>query len=249
MTSTEIAVAEPGGFLALTQTTEEIRDVVAANLGGSEVNEFDLTRLTVPAGGGTAWELETLGQTSHVSEVTGIIVHKKQTRGFWALPLGDGESGPPACSSPDAVSGYGKQWATPEDPDPDGEPRTLACRECPQSQFGSGKNGGQACQEKANWFMLGQRGFLPLVVTLPAMSLRPAKKYLLDLAGVGLRFDQVVTRLTLEKVSSGKNPYSKVIPTLEARLSDDEAERARAYAAVLGPIFERAAQRNGTPEA
>lgn len=238
-TSTEIATVEAGKFLALNHSTAEISEIVAANLGGQEVGEFDLTRLTVPSGGGTAWEMETLAGAEYVKEVSGIIVHKKRTRAFWPVALGDGESGPPACSSPDAVIGYGKQWATATEPDPEGEPRRLGCAECPNSQFGSGKNGGQACQEKAQWFLLREEGFLPIVMTLPAMSLSPAKKYLLNLAGAGLRFDRVVTRLTLEKVSSGKNDYSKVIPTLGAMLSPEEAEKAKAYAELLAPIFDR----------
>lgn len=240
-TSTELATIDAGKFLALNHSTEEISDIVAANLGGQEVGEFDLTRLTVPSGGGTAWEMETLRGPEYVKEVSGIIVHKKQTRAFWPVALGDGDSGPPACSSPDALIGYGKQWATKDDPDPDGEPKRLPCKECPNAQFGSGKNGGQACQEKAQWFLLREEGFLPIVMTLPAMSLGPAKKYLLNLAGAGLRFDRVVTTLTLEKVSSGKNDYSKVIPTLGALLGPEEAEKAKAYAALLAPIFDRVA--------
>lgn len=239
MTGTEIATVDPGGFLALTHPTQEIQEIIAANLGGQQVGEFDLTRLTVPSGGGTAWEMETLTGTQHVSEITGIVVYKKQTRAFWPVALGDGESGPPACSSHDAVVGYGKQWATKEDPDPEGDPRRLACAECPNAQFGSGKNGSQACQEKGQWFLLGTQGFLPIVVTLPPMSLAPAKKYLLNLAGGGLRFNQVVTRLELEKVSGGGNPYSKVIPTLSGVLGEEEAAKAKAYADLLAPIFDR----------
>jgi hypothetical protein len=239
--TTELTIVEPGGFLALNQSTDEIRDIVAANLGGQEVGEFDLTRLTVPAGGGTAWEVETLTGTESVREVSGIIVYKKQTRAFWPVALGESESGPPVCSSPDAVVGYGKQWATPENPDPDGDAKRMPCADCPLSKFGTGRNGGQACQEKGQWFMLQAEGFLPIVVTLPAMSLGPAKKYLLNLAGAGLRYDQVVTKLTLEKASSGKNTYSKVIPTLGAKLDPEEAARARAYSDLLAPIFDRVA--------
>lgn len=236
--STDIATIDKGKFLALNHSTDEIRDIVAANLDGQEVGEFDLIRLTVPAGGGTAWEMETLAGLDSVREVSGIIVHKKRTRAFWPLALGDAPSGPPACSSPDAILGYGKQGATKEDPDPDVEPRRMKCAECPNAQFGSGKNGGQACQEKAQWFLLREEGFLPIVMTLPAMSLGPAKKYLMNLAGAGLRFDRVVTTLTLEKASSGNNDYSKVVPKLSGILSPEEAELARGYAEVLGPIFE-----------
>lgn len=239
--STEIAVRDAGGFLALNHDTDEIRDIIADNLGGQEVGEFDLTRLTVPSGGGTAWEMETLAGTDSVREVSGILVHKKRTRSFWPVALGDGASGPPACSSADGVIGLGKQWATATDPDPDGEPKRQACADCPLAQFGSGKNGGQACQEKAQWFLLRDEGFLPIVMTLPAMSLQLAKKYLLNLAGAGLKYNEVVTRLTLEKVQSpGGNNYSRVIPALAGKLDPDEAGKAKAYAGLLAPIMERA---------
>lgn len=241
MESKEIAASEPGKYLALNHSTAEIQAVITENLAGQEVSERDLIRLKVPAGGAVSWEVEDpLEGVRSIKEICGIIVHKKQTRAYWPLSLDDsGDGSPPACSSPDAIVGYGKQWATSSDPDGDGEPKSLRCSDCPLSQFNSGKNGGQACQEKGQWYLLQQTGLLPIVATLPAMSLAPAKKYMLALAGAGIRFDQVATRLSLRKETKGSNSYAVVVPTMAHRLDPESAERARAYSTALRPVFDR----------
>lgn len=238
--STAIATVEPGGYLALNRPAGEIQSTLTDNLGGQSIDEFDLTRLKVPSGGGTAWEMETLTGTEHHTEISGIIVHHKRTRGFWPVSLDESDSSsPPSCSSPNAFIGYGKQWATKADPDPDGEPRRLKCEECPNAQFGSGKGNGQACQEKAQIFLLRDESFLPIVMTLPAMSLSPIKKYLVALGSGGKHFSSIVTSFTLTKIGSGGTAYSIVEPQLAAYLSPDEAEKAKAYAELLAPIFDR----------
>lgn len=237
--SEEITTPVEGGYLALNRSPEEIEAIVADNLSGQEFSEFDLTQLKVPAGGATAWEVETLEGMRSVREISGIIVHKRQTRAWWPYELGDAPSSPPSCSSADAVVGYGKQWATAEDPNPDGEPRSQQCQSCPHAAWGSGRNGGQACAAKSQWFLLTPGEFLPCVVVLPAMSLTPAKKYLGRLASAGIRFSDVTTKLHLERETKGANIFAKVIPELAARLSPEEAQRARAYGELLQPLFER----------
>lgn len=233
---TQLATVDKGGFLALSDEAGQVAEIVEANLDGQQITERDLTRLTVPSGGGTAWEREGLTGKEHVSEIVGILVFKKRTRGYWPLPVGEGDDNP-VCRSDDAITGFGRPWATASDPDPDGEPERRSCAECPLSEFGSGKNGGQACQEKAHWFMLDANGYLPIVMSLPAMSLAPAKGYMLKLAQAGLMFNQVVTKLTLEKVGSGGNAYSRVIPQMVGLLDPDEAAQAKAYADRLAPVL------------
>ena len=223
MASTEVATIEPGSFVALNHTIEEIHSALDVNLGQIDVSEFDLTRVGIPAGGATSWEVEDLEGTKSAPEISGIVVHSKTTRAYWP---GDYEGGsePPQCSSHDGQVGVG---------DPGGE-----CRTCLYAQFGSGKNGAQACKQMMQWFLLQEHSFLPLVVTLPPMSLKPAKKYLIRMAGTGTKYYEVVTTLALEKdKNQGGIAFSKVKPTLGGRLDAAEAEKARSYAEALRPIF------------
>lgn len=240
MASTDLTLPEEGKYLALNHSSAEIEEIVADNLGGQDVSEFDLTRLKVPSGGATSWEMETLEGIQSVRTFEGVIVYTTQTRSWWPITLDESDSKtPPSCSSPDGKTGYGKQWATAVDPDPEGEPRRVLCATCPHSQFGSGKNGGQACQLKGHWYVLMEGSFLPVVVTLPPMSLKPAKKYLFALSGAGLRYSQVVTRFKLEADARGANKFAKVIPELGGKLSPEEADRARAYSVLLRDLFAR----------
>lgn len=228
MSSTELALVEPGKFLALTQDPGEIEAIIQENLGGQELGEFDLPRVKVPAGGATTWEIPSLGGSEASKELTGVVVHFKLTRAYW--PNGDPDGSPPVCRSNDSIVGIGS---------PGGD-----CRTCPLAQFGSAPDGnGQACSQKEIWFMLREGGFLPIVVALPAMSLKAAKQYRVgELGSAGLRLPTVVTKLTLvgDKNSAGQS-YSRAVPQFAGALSPEEAAKSAAYAAALRPLFDSAA--------
>lgn len=254
MTSTDLAAPDPEGgkYLALSRDTTEIREMIEDTLAGQDVSEFDLPRLKVPSGGATAWEMDDpVHGVQSLRELRGVIVHTGQTRTWWPTSLDDedGGGGQPSCSSRDAKTGIGWIDATPANPRPDTPPRQTLCATCPHSQWGSGKNGGQACQLKGQWFLLQEGSFLPIIVTLPAMSLKPARKYLLGLIGAGMHPSSVETVITLTAEKRGSNKFAVVTPKLGEKLDPDTAQRARAYGALLKPLFERqATQETGTDE-
>ena len=245
MATTDLAVVDTSGYLALREDLADVQEIIAENLAGQDFGEFDLTRISVPSGKATKyrWEIPTLDGSESVEEITGIIVHQKQSRSFWPLSIDDGGGNtPPACSSSDGRYGTGKQWATKTDPDPDGEPRTLACAECPNSKFGSDGGRGQACKQSTSLFVLMETGFLPSIVSVPPTSLAAMKKYMGALANAGIRYRDVVTVFALEKRSNaGGTDYAQIAPRLGARLDPDAAARAREYGKALAPVFERAA--------
>jgi hypothetical protein len=89
-----------------------------------------------PAGGGTAWTLQTLDGEEMVKELAGIIVAWRDTRAYWSVPLEQSEGNmPPDCYSLDARTGTGK---------PGGD-----CHKCPLAQFGSDPKGGPGLQARA----------------------------------------------------------------------------------------------------
>jgi hypothetical protein len=166
------------------------------------------------------WEIPTLEGSEAVDEISGIIVFQKQTRAFWPQSIDDGGGNvPPSCSSPDAKFGFGKQWATREDPDPDGEPRRVACAQCPNAQFGSDGGRGQACKQTSQLFLLMETGFLPAVVQVPPTSLGAVKKYMLALANAGVRYDQVVTTLGWRRRPTRAAPSTRRSPRASAAAS------------------------------
>jgi len=150
MPSTNIATSDAGAYLALNHSTDEIQAIVADNLAGQQIGEFDLPRVAIPAGGGTRWEVPGPGGSEALDEISGILVFVKQTRAYWKNDDVTGD--PPDCSSPDGRIGHGS---------PGGE-----CATCPMAQFGSDGKRGQACKQQAVWFLLREDSFLPLVVGL-----------------------------------------------------------------------------------
>lgn len=220
----DLAVLDPGGFLALNHDADQVKDILSANLGRDELTPFDLTRIRIPGSGATTWQYDTIEGTKSVDELTGIVVHYKRARGYW--PGEFRGSQPPQCSSADGYVGVG---------DPGGD-----CETCEFAQFGSGKaDRGQACKQMEQWFLLTD-GLLPVLLTLPPTSLRNAKQYRLRLASAMLRLETVLTSV---KLATETNPeqikYAYAVPKVLGRLADDEARRARAYADMLRPVFDR----------
>lgn len=238
MASTDITTTpadddEPKGkYLVLNHSSEEITEIIQDNLAGQQIGEFDLPRIKMPAGGGKTWEIPGLSGIESTQELEGIVVGFKRTRAYWEPNAEEGS--PPTCRSADTIIGVGN---------PGGD-----CRSCPLAQYGTAINDkgepgrGQACNEKEIWFILRPGSFLPVVVSLPSMSLKPAKSYRLALAGEGKRVSSVTTILTLDSTKNpdGK-PFSYAVPRLGTVLDGEEAERAKAYARQMQPSFESAA--------
>jgi hypothetical protein len=225
MTSTEIATIETGRFLALNQDPGFIQGNLA---DGEEVDEFSLPRVKIPAGGATTWEVPTLAGMTPMRELEGIVVYFKLTRSYW--PDKEPTGTPPTCRSHDSIIGIG---------DPGGQ-----CRTCPLAQFGSADDGaGQACGLKEIWFLLRPESFLPVVLSLPAMSLKAAKQYRFgQLGSAGVQISSVMTSIKLEADTNGTGKkYSRAVPTLAGILTQEEAQAARDYALSMRNTFEAAA--------
>jgi hypothetical protein len=224
---TEIARIETGGYLVLSRAPDDIQAVIARSLGDTEIGEFDLPRVKIPAGGGRTWEI---GDDESGPELTGILIHFKRTRAYW--PDQEPNGSPPQCRSDNSIEGIG---------DPGGP-----CRLCPNAQWGSDPKGGrgQACAQAEVWFMLRPELVLPLVLKLPATSLTNAKDYRVKtLAARALAPEQVVTSVRLEvETNPDGQKYSVAVPRMAGMLSEEEAARALAYAETFRPQLDAAAR-------
>lgn len=216
---------QPQTYLALQHEAAEVQAIIAANLGGDELSVFDLPRVKVPGAGGTTWEVPSLEGDRPEKMIEGIIVHFKQVRSYW--PGEFQGSQPPACSSPDGKIGVG---------DPGG-----VCADCVHAQWESGKGGrGQACKQMEQWFLLQSDSLLPLVVTLPPMSLGRARKYRLNLTNAMLALNHVVTSLTLAKETNPEGQeYAYAVPALSRRLDASEVTQINLYAASIRDVLDR----------
>ena len=214
-------------FVVFQTPVAEIRDAVAANLGDSGMSVTDFERIRIPAGGGTAWTLQTLDGEEMVKELAGIIVAWRDTRAYWSVPLdqSDGHM-PPDCYSLDARTGTGQ---------PGGD-----CFKCPFAQFGSDPKGGdgQACKLVRQLFLLREDNLLPEIVSLPASSVKPARQYFMRLAARAVPCYSLITKIGLEKTKNAQGiVYSRATFAAGGRLSPEQVARIREYAAMLAPFL------------
>lgn len=229
--SKELAVT--GEYAIMKTDPNEVTSIIKENLGDNEtMTIMDLTRVSVPSGGGTTWVVPDIDQPSgelETKEIVGVIIATKTTRQYWQQEY-DGAGSPPDCSSADGLTGIG---------DPGG-----VCADCPFNEFGSDPKGGKskACSEKRLIFIAREHDFLPTVVAAPAGSLKNVKNYLVNLASKMRYAHSVYTALTLEKdKNEGGIVYSKIVPK---KLGDvEKPEVTKAYAKAIKPFLFQAAER------
>jgi hypothetical protein len=212
---------------------DDIMSIMQENLGADGVHLGDLDKITVPAGGGTTFEVPTLeGDTTPAKSLTGIILLMSDARAYWSSSIEAGTAAPD-CYSNDGVLGVGT---------PGGD-----CRICPLGQWGSDSSGsgkGKACKEKKLLYLLPEQSALPLVVSIPRTSKGIMAKYMARLAGNALPFYGCVTTLALKKVQGNGTPdYSVVVPTFSEALPRNLRASIRLYAEAL----QGALQSSGIP--
>lgn len=185
------------------------------------ISNFQLNRIKVPAGGGTAWELESLeGQTVHPHLDCIILTIKGKQKAWWSTTMEEGGGGgPPSCRSEDGRTGIGVNTL-----EGDGVPEQHLCGECPWNQFGSARNGGNGkdCSDFSLLFVFLEGSRLPTLLTVPATSLRVLQNYVIKLIDANKRAEGVVTRLGLKKAQSKSGITYSVLDLSWQRDLDEE---------------------------
>lgn len=209
-TESFVLISDPGSLEAL-----------SCNLAGEQLSEWDLDRIKVPGGGGTAWEVPSLEGSKNQDEIRGIILHVGIRKAYWENPNPTGD--PPSCFSPDGLAGIGL---------PGGD-----CMSCQFNQFGSAIAGdgsarkGKRCREVRMILFIREEDRLPLIIVVPPSSLKNCKQYLMRLP---VAMFQAVTRLSLEKVTGGDGPdYSRIVMTYDGHIGSEAAGSLKNYAKLL----------------
>lgn len=239
MAGTDVAV-KVDEYVALNPESDGM-DLLREHLAENEVSEFDLTRIKVPTGGMTKWQIPTLDGDVAADEVVGVIVLSKQSRSYWEKAYSGGNE-PPDCSAADAKHATKNNEEIEIPASVEEGTGMLLCDTCDYSEWGSAGEGkrGQACKLTKQLFVLMPNKLLPAVVSLPPTSLRPASKYFLDLADAMVDKSAVITRITLEKVSGDGVPdYARCVFHRAGMLEPEQVAQVKAYAAALEPQFSR----------
>ena len=225
----KLAKNETFQLLAATpEKIDEMKELIAEVPESDGMTPFDLPELKVPSGGGTSWEVTTAAGEESVKVLRGIILVANKVRQYYAGEF-TGEGVPPHCSSQDGVTGHGS---------PGGQ-----CAECPLAQWGSAKNGAQACAERRHMLMLTPDSILPSFLNLPPTSLKAFRKYRTLLLGQSLPISGVITEMTLTKAKNATGiEYSQVNFSSGGVLSPEERARAKEFADGFAALMQATAQ-------
>lgn len=211
------------GFASLANM--EALSFAAEELAGLELT-FD--RIKIPSGGTTMFEVPDgdSDEMQLVKEITCIVLYHHPAYAYYREKY-TGGTNPPDCGSFDGITGIG---------DPGGE-----CADCPLNRFGSGEGQGKACKNRRMIYILLENEMLPMMLSLPTGSLKEFTKYLKRQLSKGRRLSQIVTKISLKKVSNSNGlAYSQVAFRFERVLNEEEkkaasvmTETVREYAAHL----------------
>ena len=180
----------------------EAKDIMLSAFDQLGLSNFQLNQLRIPAGGMTAWEVESLEGTTVEQELEVVLLAMKgNQKSWWAVPIEEGGAGvPPSCSSTDGRTGIGVNTLA-----ADAAPGEHSCHECNWNQFGTARNGSNAkdCSDFALLFFFTKGSRIPSLLTVPPTSLRKLQGYVLKLIDAGKRMEGCVTTMRLVKAQSG----------------------------------------------
>jgi len=210
--------------LALDDFGADIGSEVAEMLGGESFAGYDLPKLTVPGAGSTVWEMPETDDQPHAAEIEGVILHWSTTRAYHAAEYGDDDS-TPDCISIDGMTGVG---------DPGG-----ACESCRMNEWGSSRNGsGKACGERRMIYILRENSLVPMVVQVPAASLKAWRYYILAMLDRGGAKYTNTTCFALRAAKAGNRTYTQIVFRPGRRLTAEQTQRVREYATQIIAVVE-----------
>ena len=206
----------------------DIGEIIEANTGGEEFDLANLIQVTIPAGGGTTFEIDNpVTGIESTRELEGVLVYWNDRRSYWSRDLddiGEDEDKFPDCFSANANEGVGN---------PGGD-----CRTCQFAQWDSAPGGGQACKSQRLFFFVRPADVLPMIVRAAPTSIQPSKKYLFGLAAELIPYWQIATKITLETQGSGQIKYSTLNFEAGSKLSDGDLSVLNQYRDGMLPTLE-----------
>lgn len=197
----ELAVQETQEMALSTQQDFTMDDMMEELDGLGSIN---FEKIKIPSGGGIAFEVPTDNPEEPESKtsIDGVIVLHQPCNVYFRNKFGETDEKAPDCSSPDGKTGYMRDSGTEK-----------TCATCKFNQFGSGDGGtGKACQNRIDLYILMEGNDFPVVLSLPATSIKAFKTYLTTLVLHKQPMRRVKTKITLKKAkSSGGITYSTCV--------------------------------------
>lgn len=207
--------------------------IIEANLDGEPMREQDLVQVKTPAGGGTTWEIDNLGNIEKTEEIVGVLVGIGKRGYLW--PSEEPGEKRPVITTHDMVIGYQTSQDFGEI-----DPAVLAQYRVGDHKFdwaamtgdggafgwNTGKAGvGKRAKESRILAILRDGETFPLLVSIGGGSLTDFLPFLKKLPA--FHYECVIgLRLQKEKSATGIT-YSQIIPRLVGVLTEEQGEIAR----------------------
>lgn len=202
------------GDFKIAKVEEDVAEMIREEMRGLGTVAFD--NVKIPAGGGLAFEVpgDDLENPDVEKELICVILAHVPVNVYFEKDY-DGEAVTPDCVAYDGATGYNANTG-----------EITSCKECPFNQFGSGKNGGKACQNRHELYILREGQPLPFRLTLPATSLKNFKEYMFKRVLMkNKKLHNVVTKITLKKAqNSGGIAYSQACFAPGGDLSEEQVK-------------------------
>lgn len=245
-TKKETAIAQVNNALAVfpvfaEETRQDAMEAITENIG--EIKMTDLTKVTVPTGGGLAFNVITPEGPDSVKTLTGIIILAPRGKVYFPKSMDEAPNSPPACYSNDAVEGLGDPFET-------GATGKYNCTVCPKNTFGTAvprpgqtEAKGKACKDTRPIYLLEAGNVLPTIVQVPPTSLKHLAKHMSRLSTLGIVYYGVVVEIGLA-VEDQPAPKHSV---LTFKVTADIPKPQRAAVKEFRAIFESFAK-NAEPQ-
>ena len=235
---TSLAVSTPPGeYKIATMDQKALPIMLRDNCGVGGIDQFEMDRVSMPAGGGQQWSVPTLEGEENPATIEGVCVLFQDGRAYWEKSFEEtGGGAPPDCQSTDGgLTGVGDRSGC-------GEKTTQACAACPLAEFGSGKGNAQACKSQRLLYLLRPDNILPLIIALSPGSLKGVKKFFVRLTAAGIAYYGCVIRVGLEKTQNAEGvKYSRATFAMIGRMTPEETEKFKGFNEVFKEIFAGAA--------
>lgn len=175
------------------------------SMGITRLSANDLETIKVPTGGATVWTVPSLEGEMSRRDLVGTILHIRSVRRYFSHGYDEMPNQPPDCQSVDMVRGEGKPGGS--------------CDVCPLRDFD--------CKQRKELIVKLEGQLIPVHISIPSASVSNVTKYLLRLASAGMRYQHVVTELTLSKQANKKGlAYARVELRMVKVLSEAEQDEA-----------------------
>lgn len=227
----EIVPVKPNNEFAIMtfQDLDELRQLVLENFGPAGISFKDLPNITVPSGGGLAWEIPGVEGVTTTPTLEGIIVGIKATRRLYIKAFAETGGGtPPDCFSPDGVVGHGS---------PGGD-----CMSCVYNNFELDPQTGatnKRCKERKIIFMVMKDDILPFIIHSPATSNPNVTKFQVSVVSKKQKLEHIYTQLSLynDKSKAKGIKYSKINAKKIGDVEKEKIPIIDAYVAAFKPYL------------